>query len=326
MAASIPKSMRALRMLRNNAVSPPSMTMEDVPTPQALAGHVLVKVAASPIHPSDLLNASGSFGLTLYPRTPGRDFSGTIIDGPSNRIGQEVFGTSGFTYAFSEDGFQAEYAVVTDDAVVEKPKGLSFVQAATVGVPFTTADLMLETARAQKGETVLVLGANGAVGKAAAVLAAHRGCRILRAVRGAGGDIDTASDPAMNAISTLTAGKGVDVVLDTVGTLSLTAAAIAKLGAFGRYVTITSPRSGTRTLEIDLLDLYRTNKHIIGCNSLGISVRDQADRLRRISAVFESDIYKSMQESDWEEIPLQDAVAAYKNASGSKKKYVIVMK
>jgi NADPH:quinone reductase-like Zn-dependent oxidoreductase len=145
-------------------------------------------------------------------------------------------------------------------------------------------------------------------------------------LRGAGGDVDTTGDPAMNAISTLTAGKGVDVVFDTVGALPLTAAAIAKLGEFGRYVTITSPRSGSRTLEIDLLDLYRTNKHIIGCNSLSRSVRDQADRLRKISAVFESDIYQSMQDTGWEEISLEDAVAAYKNASGSKKKHVIVMK
>ena len=319
---SIPQTMQALELQQDGPV-PPTLHLVSLPVPHPPRGHVLVKIHASAIHPSDQMNARGGFAFTSFPRVPGRDFAGTIVSGPPDRIGQAVFGTSGFTHAFTIDGFQAEYAVIPENAIAAKPKGLSFVQAARAGVPFTTADLMLESARAKWSETVLVLGANGAVGKAAVVLARARGCNVLRGVRGSGGDVDTEGDPTLAGARR--DGKGVDVVLDTVGQLPLLSASMSRLAKHGRLVTIAAPRSGNTRLELDILDLYRDNKSLSGCNSLSYSIEEQAMRLRGLSDMFEGDQYRAMTDEGWEEVKLKNGVAAYENAGKSRKKYIIVM-
>jgi NADPH:quinone reductase len=158
--------MKALYLTREDAAKPPALVLLTRPKPTLIPGHLVIKVHASAIHPSDILNLKGSFGITTFPRIPGRDFAGVVVEGPPSRIGEEVYGTSGFTQAFSVDGAHAELILVPEDAVAPKPKNLSFVQAATVGVPFTTAALILSKAGAKKGESVLVLGASGAVGGA----------------------------------------------------------------------------------------------------------------------------------------------------------------
>lgn len=132
-----------------------------------------------------------------------------------------------------------------------KPSNLTFAQAATIGVPFTTASLILKKSNVRKGETVLVLGANGAVGSAAVQLARAVGAVVLRGVRGDAGDVNTASDPSLSTLDTLTKGKGVDIVIDTVGQPSLTAAAITKLSRGGRLAFIAAPRSGSTELGIE---------------------------------------------------------------------------
>ena len=85
--------------------------------------------------------------------------------------------------------------------MVEKPDALNWVQAATVGVPFSTAALVLQRAGLKEGsgESVLVLGANGAVGAAVVQLARARGARVLEGVRNDSGDVNTASDPSLSA-------------------------------------------------------------------------------------------------------------------------------
>lgn len=111
---------------------------------------VLVKIAASAIHPSDILSAKGGFPYTTFPRIPGRDFAGTIVMGPSDQVGKAVYGPSGCTHSFSHDGFQAEYATLPLGAFTEKPAGLGKAQAATVGIPYTTADLLLQATQTKK--------------------------------------------------------------------------------------------------------------------------------------------------------------------------------
>jgi NADPH:quinone reductase len=92
------------------------------------------------------------------------------VDGPADLMGREVYGTSGDSLGFSMDGTHAQYCLIPIDSLATKPSNLSFAQAATIGVPFTTAALALHRANVQSIDVVLVLGASGAVGSAACQL------------------------------------------------------------------------------------------------------------------------------------------------------------
>lgn len=142
------------------------------PVPEPLADEVLIKVAASPIQPSDFLNISGAFGYTKFPIVPGRDYAGTVIaPKTSSWYGKRVFGTSGSELSLTRDGAQAEYFTLPQDVVAEAPQNMDLVPASLVGTPWTTAYLTLQRSAARAGETVLVIGAGGSVGSAIVQLA-----------------------------------------------------------------------------------------------------------------------------------------------------------
>ncbi|TAQ85182.1 hypothetical protein B7494_g6479 [Chlorociboria aeruginascens] len=319
-------TMKALRLTRDIPGSLPALTLDTVSKPTLTSNHVLVKVHASAIHPSDLINRKAAFPFTTFPRIPGRDFAGTIVEGPSHLVGQEVYGTSGNTHAFTIDGFQAEYTLVHENAFAIKPKALTFAQAACIGVPFTTASLVLRKANAQANDIVLVTGANGAVGSAVVQLAERKGCRVLRATRNDEDDVNTAKDPSLDAVNALTGGKGVDVIIDTVGQPALVKAAIGKLAHGGRLAFIAAPRTGDTELAIEMTGFYREEKTLVGCNTLKYSVEEFAEVMGELTEGFESSALKGAEEGDWTKVKLSDAVEAYEKAGqrGSGK-FVIVM-
>ena len=162
--------MKALRASKENGQSP-KLAIVDFETPTPPLSSLLLKIRASSIQPSDVLNSKGAFPSTTFPRTLGRDFSGTVVSGPSGYEGRDVYGTSGAKFSFTEDGAHAEYAVVKADAVATMPRGLSFAQAASIGTPWTTALMALKQARATKRDVVMVLGGTGSVGSAAIQIA-----------------------------------------------------------------------------------------------------------------------------------------------------------
>lgn len=193
------------------------MVIKNVAVPSPVPGELLIKIHATSINPSDILNAAGGFPHTIFPRIPGRDYAGVVVAGSEHLLGQEVFGTSGRSFGFREDSAHAEFCIVAENAVAPKPSILSFLQAATIGVPYTTASLMLRRAHVRAQETVLVLRASGNVGAAAVQLAKARGCNILTASRSDITDINLRTDPELLQALELTGGNGVDVVLDTTG-------------------------------------------------------------------------------------------------------------
>jgi NADPH:quinone reductase-like Zn-dependent oxidoreductase len=101
-------------------------------------GQVLIEIKAAAVNPSDVKAATGLMAYAVFPRTPGRDYAGVVIDGPAGTVGREVFGSSG-DLGIRRDGTHASHLAVEADAVVEKPKGLSWEEAAGIGVPFVTA-------------------------------------------------------------------------------------------------------------------------------------------------------------------------------------------
>ena len=269
--------MKSLRVHKDGDAT--TISIEDLPRPKPSTGQILVKIHASAVQPSDVLNSKGAFPDTTFPRTLGRDFAGTVVEGPSHLTGKDVFGTSGPTFSFTEDGAQAEYALLSIDAVALKPTQLSFEQAALSGTPFTTANLPLKRANAVPGETVVVLGATGAVGSWVMELAKAYGCKTIGVGRH-GTDIDSTADPTLSTAKNLTGGKGPDIAIDTVGDLNLTRAAVEVLAPLGRLCTITAPRSGNTELAVHVTSLYRRQISLIGCNSLAYSQADMARMMR----------------------------------------------
>ena len=98
-------------------------------------------------------------------------------------LGREVFGSSG-DLGIRRDGTHATHLVVEAAALVEKPKSISWDEAAGIGVPFVTAMEGFRRAGMPKpGETVLVMGVNGKVGQAAVQIATWHGARAIGVVR-----------------------------------------------------------------------------------------------------------------------------------------------
>src|SRR5207244_6564395 len=79
------------------------------------ANELLIEVKAAAVNPSDVKAATGLMPYAVFPRTPGRDYAGIVIDGPADWIGREVFGSSG-DLGIRRDGTHATHLVVERDA------------------------------------------------------------------------------------------------------------------------------------------------------------------------------------------------------------------
>src|SRR5260370_488607 len=122
--------MRALQFSEFGPVS--NLRLVELPDPEADSGSAIVKVAAASITPSDVKNVQGKMEHSTPPRVPGRDYAGTVIHGPAEWIGAEVWGTGG-EIGYSIDGSHAELIAVPVASLRRQPRSLSFEQAARVG-------------------------------------------------------------------------------------------------------------------------------------------------------------------------------------------------
>ena len=290
------------------------LTLIDLPVPRPTPGFTLIKIHAVAINPSDAANALGYFPHTTYPRIPGRDWAGIVVE-PNHRLyGREVFGTSGRQIGFTLDGPSSEYCLVPDEGMVEMPQDLSFSQAATIGVPWTTAYLMLERAGVAADDDVLVLGSSGAVGTAACQLSRARGCRVITAARTSTADLDISKGSIeRDKVETLTERRGPSVILDTVGDPNLMASALDLLRVGGRLAYISAPKSYQAQFSFDMRKLYRTEKSIIGCNSLQHSTEDMCKILQKVGLGFRNDgPFKPIETCEISEIRFDDVLEAYR--------------
>lgn len=298
---------------------PSTVRTSEVPRPLPTDGEVVVEVAASAVNRSDVLNARGAFPSTRLPRVPGRDFAGTVLDGPPDAIGTEVWGTGGGDLGFTRDGAHARYVVVPRDGVVAKPRSLSMEQAGASGLAYVTAaTALLELARLAPGETVLLTGAAGGVGSAAARIAHWKGARVVGAVRGGAGRaakerlgldavVDTSRDDVERATAAATDGRGADVALDTVGG-PLFEPALRSLGASGRMVVITTPPDARR-VSLDLFEFFRLQRRVLGLNTSTLPVTATGAVLRDLAPGFETGALDAPPIA--ERYPLEKAAAAY---------------
>jgi NADPH2:quinone reductase len=291
---------------------------------------VLIEVKAAAVNPSDVKAATGLMAYAVFPRTPGRDYAGIVIDGPPGTIGREVFGSSG-DLGIRRDGTHATHLAVEADAVVEKPKNLSWEEAAGIGVPFVTAiEGFHRAGLPKKHETVLVMGVNGKVGQAAVQIASWRGARVIGVVRknepyeGHSNSrvevIDASAIDVATRVRELTDGKGADIVFNTVGDPYFQAAH-KSLAVRGRQILIAAIQL---VVQFHILEFYRGQHTYVGIDTLGLSSTATGAVLKEIGIGFASGHLKPFPINQNAIYPLEDAKAAYLAVAGSSRDRVIL--
>lgn len=226
--------------------------------PVAGEGQVLVKVHATSINPLDYQVRRGDYkDYVPLPAITGHDVSGVIeAVGPgvtAFKPGDEVWYTPEI---FVGQGSYAEYHVAHESIVGLKPAALTHLEAAALSlVGGTVWEALITRVNLQVGETILVHGGAGGVGHIAIQIAKAAGARVLTTVssqnaefvKSLGADvvIDYKQTDYVEAVLEATDGKGVNVVLDTVGgdTLERSPLVLAQLGRVVSIVDIATPQN-----------------------------------------------------------------------------------
>ena len=291
--------MQAVRFSRFGG--PEVLELAELRAPAPAPGDAVVRVEAAGVNPSDVKNVAGAFAHTTLPRVPGREFAGTVVDGPAEWVGRRVWGTGG-DLGFTRDGTHAEFVGFPVAALRERPAALTPAQAALVPVTYLTAWAgLVDAAGVRAGETVVVIGAAGGVGGAAVQLARWRGARVIGVVRRplpAGlpaaqrpdevvrlDELDEAPNALGAAVRALTGGRGAEVAFDAVGGPALDAH-LDVLAVGGRLAVIAA--TGGRRASVDVLDFYRRGLRLAGVNSLGHDALAAARVLEQVAPGFEA--------------------------------------
>jgi len=224
-----------------------TLVIEDVPSPVAKGRGVKVRVKAAGLNFPDTLIIEGKYQLKpTLPFSPGGEMSGEVIAVGEKvtrfKVGDRVAGLTGY-------GAFAEEVIVPEHNVLLLPDGMSDEKAAAFIMVYGTSYYALkQRANIQAGESLLVLGASGGVGRATVELGKAMGARVIAAAssaqklavaKAAGADdfINYTEEPLKDAIKRLTNSKGVDVIYDPVGG-DYTEQALRAMAWNGRHLII----------------------------------------------------------------------------------------
>jgi len=206
---------------------PESLVVEDVPSPVAGPGEVLVEVHAAGVNYPDALIIQKKYQVQPeLPFSPGAEVAGIV-----RAVGEGVkpWKPGDRVIASTAVGGYAQEVVVKAARVLPLPDGMDFPTASAYVLAYGTSLYALkDRARLAAGETLLVLGAAGGVGIAAVEIGKALGARVIAAAssaeklalcreHGADDTIDYATEDLRERIRVLTDGKGPDVIYDPVG-------------------------------------------------------------------------------------------------------------
>ncbi len=290
---------------------------------------VLVRAAA--VNPSDVKAATGLMPYAVFPRTPGRDFAGTVIAGPADLIGKDVFGSSG-DLGIRRDGSHGTHVIVPRGGLVEKPSNMSFAQAAGIGVPFVTAiEGYRRAGLPRPEETVVIMGVNGKVGQAAAQIATWRGARVIGVVRRAEGYeghasaeveiVNAGSEDVAERVKALTDGKGADIVFNTVGDPYF-AAAHKSLGKLGRQILIAAIN---HVVDFNIFEFYRGRHSYYGIDTLALSCGETGAVLNELLPGFKEGALQPFAVAEEAQYGLDNISEAYAAVMTSSRQRVFII-
>ena len=182
------RTMKAL-VLRKHGGLEELAVVSDYPVPQAIDGHVVIRVRASSFNYHDVFTVRGMPGIKVpLPVIIGLDMAGEITEvgggvsgwKPGDRVLVNPVNKKKGLMGEMLDGGMAEYCLVAADQLVRMPDGVSFEQAASLPVAYGTAHRMIITHDTiKKGERVIVLGASGGVGTGCVLLGKMLGAEVI---------------------------------------------------------------------------------------------------------------------------------------------------
>ena len=283
---------------------PEVLNYEEAPKPELKFGEALVRVKAASINHIDLWAQKGIYYRPSLPHIPGSDAAGIVEevkDSDSSLVGRRVIVyptlacfhckfciegnhnlcTSYKTLGAHVDGSYAECIAVPIKNLIGMPDRLKFEEAAAIPLTFTTAyHMLVDRAKVQPNETVLVLGAGAGVGVAAIRIASFLGAKViatssteekLRKAHRIGAEltVNYAEEGWADEVMRATNNKGVDVVIDHVGAATF-AKGINCLAKNGRLVTcgVTTGNEAT----INIREIFMSQRSILG--SVSGTMRD----------------------------------------------------
>jgi NADPH:quinone reductase-like Zn-dependent oxidoreductase len=285
--------MKAVRFHAHGPVD--VLRYEDAPDPDPLPGHAIVRVRACALNHLDLWARRGLPRVPLpLPHISGSDIAGDVVNGgdavpagtrvmlqpglscgrcPACLAGRDNRCPAYDVLGYRSPGGYAEYVRVPQANLVPIPDHIGYVEAAAFPLTFVTAWHMLVTlAQVRPGEEVLVLAAGSGVGQAALQIARFLGARVIAT---AGSDEKTARARALGAdaainhatadlvaeVRRLTAGRGVDVVVEHVGRATWDTS-VRVLASGGRLVTCGATTG--HEAAIDLRHLFARQLSLLG--------------------------------------------------------------
>jgi len=270
---------------------PESMEWAEISLPQVQGNQVKIQIESAALNFLDTLMIRGQYQVKpALPFTPGVEIAGSVIEaGPESRlsVGQRICGL------IDHGGF-AEQVVTADTGLLNLPDGIDFITGSAVPVVYPTAWCALKLrANLQPGESVLIHAGAGGVGSACLQLARHWQARVFVTAGSEekrqlciqqGAEAAFAYDENwLERIKDLTAGNGVDVIVDNVGG-EITRQSVRAL-AWGGRLTIVG-FAGGEIAEIPANRLLLKNASAMGVMWGGYQQNQPKEVLPTIDGIF----------------------------------------
>ena len=244
----------------------------ELPKPQPAKGRVLVRVTAAGVTPLEYTLLSGGHPRAKAPLVLGNEGAGVIEDAGDSgfAVGSRVMFTG--PYGVGENGTWQEWLLVRPEHLALSD-AIGDVVAASIPVAYLTAQISLTDAGFKPGMTVLAPGIGGSVGNATYQLARAQGAGKVISTAGSAAKaararelgfedvIDLTEEGLADGVRRITAGKGVDIVIESIGG-AVTSEALSSLGHGG--VLITLGYSAGRKTTIDVTDLIWKRARMAG--------------------------------------------------------------
>jgi NADPH:quinone reductase-like Zn-dependent oxidoreductase len=295
------------------------LKLVEVPKPRAADGRVLVRVSAAGVTPLDNTILSGGYPRATAPLILGNEGAGVVEDPGDSAfpVGARVMFTG--PYGVSEGGSYGEWIAVRDEDLCLIPDNIDDAIAGGIPVAYLTAQITLTQAGFEPGKTVLAPAIGGSVGNAVTQLARAQGAgkaistttnpAKAKQARALGFDdvIDLTAESLADGVARITAGRGVDIVIDGVGGAQ-TGQALAALAHHGVLTSL--GYSAGRKTAIDVTDLIWKQASMRGLNLFAQSQAIKAAAWATIVLLLTSGRVKPIVERTYE---LGDAAEALRH-------------
>jgi NADPH2:quinone reductase len=291
----------------------------ETPKPQRTKDKALVHITAAGVTPLDHTILSGGHPRAKAPLVLGNEGGGVIEDAGASdlEVGSRVMFTG--PYGVGENGAWQDWLLVRPEHLALVPDAIDDVVAASLPVAYLTAQVTLTLADFKPGMTVLAPGIGGSVGNATYQLARAQGASKVISTAGSAAKaakarklgfedvVDLSEEGLAEGVRRITAGKGVDIVIESIGG-TVTGQALSSLGIGG--VLITLGYSAGRETTIDVTDLIWKRARMAGFSLFAQSPIAIADAWRNIIPLIVSGSVKPLVERVY---PLSEAGEALRH-------------